>query len=184
MDSMNNSNVDPNNNIVRNWLGVIAAALVLAVLITYMIHRNDNLSPIASDTGTSTATTTNIIGSALSTSTGAFATLPDTMTTATMGEAVTVPDQPAGTKVAIASMTLTRRSWVAIKDMNGSILGAGLFPASATSGSVPLLRRTEAGKRYEVLIYVDDGDKRFDLHKDMLVTDTDGSPVSSTFIAQ
>ena len=56
--------------------------------------------------------------------------------------------------------------------------------AGATTGVVPLLRATAAGERYEVLIYVDDSDRVFNFHKDMLVVAADGSPVGSAFNAQ
>ncbi len=64
-----------------------------------------------------------------------------------------------------------------------SILGAAWFPSSATSGSVKVQRATQAGKTYSVVIYVDDGDKKFDYKKDQLIT-ADGGPVGSSFSAQ
>ena len=177
--------VDPNNNIVRNWLTGIGVALLVIVGITFALHRKETLTPLMAGNETaatsSVATTTNTLD--LSTA-GSFATLPGTVTTQSMGETVSVNDQTAGDSVAISSMSLTRKSWVAIKDTKGSILGAGLFPASATSGSVPLLRATTAGERYEVLIYVDDSDHVFNFHKDMLVVAADGSPVGAAFNAQ
>lgn len=86
--------------------------------------------------------------------------------------------------VVVASVTLNQSSWIAIRDESGSILGAGLFPAGTqTDVSVPLLRGTEAGQHYQVLIYVDDGNKQFDFHKDALLTGADGSVVGTTFAA-
>jgi hypothetical protein len=179
--------VNPNNNIVRNWLSGIAGVLVILIAITYIVHRNDNSAMLASDTGTSTmmaATTTTTAMTGTDASSGSFMMLPETMMTASQGEVVTVNSQPAGNSVSVSSMTLSRLSWVAVVAKNGSILGAGLFPASATSGTIPLQRATVAGQSYEVVIYVDNGDKTFELHQDLLVMNNDKSPVGAMFIAQ
>ena len=194
---MENHTADPsNNNIVRNWLSGIGIALLILVLITYLIHRSDSSMSMADEEGTSTSAMSGSETAAATTSEVAYqasqASAPESasaatagaQTTASMGEAVTVADQKAGYSVDISDMTVARKSWVAIKDPEGSILGAGLFAPGTTSGTVSLLRATEAGKRYEAVIYVDDGDKAFELHKDMLVTGADGTPVSAAFSAQ
>jgi hypothetical protein len=177
------SNVDPNNNIVRNWLIGIGVALFVIVGITFALHRKETLAPLMAGveaSTTSSTSTTNAPGT-----TGILSNAsPNTQTTSSMGETVYAIDQKAGYSVTIDSMSLTRKSWVAIKDTKGYILGAGLFQMGATTGEVPLLRATKAGERYEVLIYVDDSNKTFDLHKDMLVVAADGSPVGSAFNAK
>ena len=178
---MEPANINPNNNIVRNWLMGVGAALVVLVGITFVFHTRETLSPVIAG---AESTTTGSTSTPIKNNPGTFATAAGTMTTPSMGEIVSVEDQRAGSSVVITSMTLARKSWIAIKDTHGSILGAGLFPANATSGSVSLLRKTTAGGRYEVLIYVDNGDKAFELRKDTLVTSSDGSPVSTAFNAQ
>jgi len=97
-----------------------------------------------------------------------------TATIAASGEKVSVQDQAGGSSVAIASMNLTKASWVAIKDVKG-ILGAAWYPAGATSGTASLLRPTVKGGAYQAVVYVDDGDKKFDMHKDTLVTGVEAS---------
>ena len=178
------SNVDTNNNIVRNWLTGIGIALLVIVGITFVLHRKETLAPLMAGDEATTPSSTSTTNTPSSTTGFPSNTAPTTQTTASIGETVYAADQPAGKSVAIDLMSLTRKSWIAIKDTKGYILGAGLFPASATSGSVPLLRATTAGERYEVLIYVDNGDKVFELHKDMLVVSADGSSVGSAFNAQ
>ena len=105
-----------------------------------------------------------------------------TVTATSDGETVTVADQKAGTSVALSTISLTRASWVAVRD-DKSILGAAWFPSSATVGTVELQRALQSGKSYNVVIYVDDGDKKFDMHKDQLVT-ADGGPVGVSFKAE
>jgi hypothetical protein len=178
------NSVDPNNNIVRNWLTGIGVALVVIVGITFALHRKETLAPLMAGDEASSAASTSTANASSSTANVSTNISPSTQTIASMGETVYATDQKAGNSVAIDSMSLTRKSWIAIKDTKGYILGAGLFQAGATSGVVPLLRATTAGERYEVLIYVDDTDKIFDLHKDMLVVSADGSPVGSAFSAQ
>jgi len=176
---MENANQNPNNNIVRNWLSGVGVALVVVVAATFALHSKETLSPVLGDASTTTEATTTTNHPVV---TGTGPSL--AVTTEVRGEMLSVLNQSAGASVTIDSMTLTRKSWIAVKDTTGRILGAGLFAAGTTKGDVSLLRNTLAGQRYEVLIYVDDGDKQFDLHKDMLVTAIDGSPISTAFNAQ
>ena len=175
--NMENTTADPNsnNNIVRNWLSGIGAALVAIVVITYALHRSDTMPVIA---GAEATSTTSASSTASLADQNMFPTAEGTRTTGSMGETVTISNQPAGRSVTISDMTIARKSWVAVKDTSGSILGAALFAAGTTSGTVPLLRATRAGERYEALIYVDNGDKMFNLRKDLLVSAADGSPGS------
>ena len=175
MNSDNNRALSTNDTIVRNWLIGIGIALIIIVAITFAIHRKDTISPvIGSDMSTTTATTT-AMEESMTASPSMTATVPAT------GEMIAVNNQRPGGTVAIASMTLSKKSWVAIKDSKGVILGAGLFQANETSGVVPLLRGTQPGQTYEAVIYVDTTDKVFDWHQDQLVVSAGGAPVSAMF---
>lgn len=100
------------------------------------------------------------------------------------GESVTVGDQPAGSLVRITSVTLPQIGWVAIRDNNGRVLGAGRFDTGTSeSVDVELLRNTVAGEKYQVLLYADDGDMLYDLHKDSLVMNADASVAGAMFTA-
>lgn len=100
-------------------------------------------------------------------------------------ETLTVEDQSAGEQVIVAHATLVRMGWIAVRDSDGRTLGAGRFEAGEHSSVyVPLLRATEKGQGYQVLIYVDDGDREFDLHEDILVMRADGSVAGTTFTAR
>lgn len=89
-------------------------------------------------------------------------------TTEARGESVSVSDQPAGETVLVDAISITSPSWVVVRE-EGWILGARRVDESGSEISVPLLRATEAGGSYEVVIYIDDGDRQFDHLKDMLV---------------
>jgi hypothetical protein len=100
------------------------------------------------------------------------------------GESVTVGDQPAGSLVRITSVTLPQIGWVAIRDNTGRVLGAGRFDTGTSeSVDVELLRNTVAGEKYQVLLYADDGDMLYDLHKDSLVMNADASVAGTMFTA-
>lgn len=100
------------------------------------------------------------------------------------GENLSVQDQPAGSYVMVTSATLPQVGWVAIRDSNGRILGAGRLDGGVHGAvQVPLLRNTESGQKYQALVYTDDGDKAFDLHKDTLLMNSDGSVAGTTFSA-
>src|SRR3989338_1130672 len=100
-------------------------------------------------------------------------------------ESIDVVDQGAGMSVKVKAATFVQMGWIAVRDVDGRTLGAGRFePGVHVDVEVPLLRATVPGERYQVLIYVDDGDKQFDLHQDILVMRGDGSVAGDVFSAQ
>lgn len=109
----------------------------------------------------------------------------DTPTIAASDESIDVVDQPAGMNVMVAKVSIVQTGWIAVRDADGRTLGAARFePGTHVNVEVPLLRATERGQRYQALIYVDDGDKEFDLHKDILVMLAVGSVAGDVFAAQ
>jgi len=152
-----------------NWIiiGAVAVVLILGGWWLFMGKPDDGKGAVVTTTGTDVpATGTTVVPPA-----------PVTTTTAS-GETITVQNQAAGASAMISGMNLTRESWVAVRDAK-SILGAGRFAAGATSGTVKLLRSTVKGETYQVVVYVDDGDKKFDFKIDALV-----SGVNASFMAQ
>ncbi len=106
-------------------------------------------------------------------------------TTVSNDASISVADQSAGTTVSVSSVTFAEIGWIAIRDDRGWTLGASRFPAGTHSNvKVELLRGTTAGERYQVLLYVDDGDGAFDLDNEILVTKSDGSVAGAMFTAK
>ena len=104
------------------------------------------------------------------------------------GNAVAVNDQQPGSSVSITMVTLARDGWVVIHEgrdsQPGNILGAKRFTAGQNqSGTVELLRPTEEGKVYFVMLHSDDGDRQFDRAKDLLIADQQGNAIMMRFIA-
>jgi len=106
----------------------------------------------------------------------------------TQKESVEVFDQPAGSSVQVANVTLAEDGWVAVREeattgVLGNILGATHLKAGVhNSVEVELLRNTLSGREYAVVIYRDNGDNAFNHNFDSLIVD-EGVPVSGTFKA-
>ncbi len=97
-----------------------------------------------------------------------------------------VPNQKAGNRVIVESISVKDPSWVVItEDDNGSpawILGAQKFFPGTVTGSVGVLRDTVPGRRYHAIIYNDNGDNKFDFKVDGPITDNDSKSIESIFI--
>lgn len=178
---------------------VIAAGIVVVLIGgAWLLGRSQRLSgtggSMASSSAEKAATSTesgsaagegSMSESESSASSGASSSaMTETNTVVSSGEEVQVSDQAAGAEVRVAKVTLAQTGWLAVRDAGGRILGAAWFPAGTQTGvTIPLLRATEAGGSYQVLVYVDDGDKQFDLHQDALVTASDGAVAGTVFKA-
>lgn len=107
---------------------------------------------------------------------------------------ITVDDQPAGMVITLGEIKMPVASgWIAVHEVNadgslGRVLGAsryteadGLKPTTVESVSRP----TKAGQTYRVVIYSENGDKKFSIAGgDKLVTKPDGSPIEDSFTAK
>lgn len=166
---------------------VIAIVVAVALIIgAWYLGRMSaaGASMTTSSTGmTSTSSSSGKSGSSMTSGSAATdSTAPSVISEG--NDSVSVSNQAAGMQVSVASVALSQSEWVAIRDSNGLVLGAALFPAGMhTDVVVPLLRATEVGQTYQALLYVDDGSKQFDLHKDSIVMNSSGSVVGATFSA-
>ncbi len=83
--------------------------------------------------------------------------------------------QAAGLSVAIDKAIVSEPTWVVVYEDNagspGNALGAALFFPDHQQGTVQLLRSTVAGKSYLVVKQVDNGDHRFSLKDDPILTE-------------
>lgn len=102
---------------------------------------------------------------------------------------VTVSNQPAGRAVMVDKAVLSSLGWVAVRDWKnnawGNILGAVRREAGTHEKVVvDLLRATVPDSSYVVVLYRDDGDKKFDSKKDTVLTDAAGKPLTFSFKAE
>lgn len=165
---------------------VIGAIVLLLIFIGgwWLIAQNTvkvAKAPVVSSTADTGTTVTNTTGTT-NTVTDLDPTVP---TVEASGEALEVADQPAGMTVRVASAKLAEMGWVAVRDSGGRILGAARLEPGVHAGvTVELLRGTVGGERYQALIYVDDGDRIFDLHEDSLVMNAGAGVIGAAFTAQ
>ena len=102
------------------------------------------------------------------------------------GGMVSADDQAAGSTVSV-SVNASKPVWVVVHEDSegapGSILGAQLFATGSHEGVVDLLRGTEIGQEYYVMLHSDDGDRKFDYKKDLPVKDATGAVIMHGFMA-
>ncbi|MFA5838471.1 MAG: hypothetical protein WC849_00835 [Candidatus Paceibacterota bacterium] len=95
--------------------------------------------------------------------------------TTSVGDSISVKNQPFGNIVVISELELKETVWVTIYESLedgelGNILGAGVFDkGSYKNASIELLRGTEGESKYYVKLLKDDGDRTFDHTKDLPV---------------
>lgn len=78
-----------------------------------------------------------------------------------------VDDQRAGSEVVVKSVTVPPPGvWVAVREVReeelGNVLGAARVGSERTDVTIPLLRATEPGRNYAVMLYRDDNNGTFD----------------------
>ncbi len=104
-----------------------------------------------------------------------------------MSGAVSVATQKAGNTVRVDAVTVSPPGvWVAVHEIMeeglGNVLGAARVHGPNIEVLVPLLRGTEAGQTYAIVLYRDDGNGEFNLDKDSVYVDFDtGTRVTAYF---
>lgn len=152
---------------MRDTIIVLLVALIIVVGGWKFLNYQNSLSTEPANTNTednlevkleTASTTSEVVPSAdkASTATAAIANVVDTV-------AVKVAsDTKAGSAVTIASVTLPASGWVAIRDYQnekmGNTLGAKLFAAGTSSGTIELLRPLVSGSTYVAVPLKDNGD--------------------------
>lgn len=116
-------------------------------------------------------------------------TTPATDTTSMTGETnrVVVSDQFPGNVVTVSSVSLANGGWVAIHKDNagtpGVTIGQTYFDKGINTGKVTLTTPTVEGGVYYAMLHSDDGDKKFDISKDLPLKDSKGSVIMKIFRA-
>ncbi|RME30661.1 hypothetical protein D6792_00085 [Candidatus Parcubacteria bacterium] len=105
-----------------------------------------------------------------------------------LGARVVAPDQSAGSSVRVTDLLLPPEgAWVVVHEIGPNAvflnaLGARRYDANVREGVVKLLRGTEPGRQYAVVLYHDDGDRQFSLKKDFPLLDAQShEPVFDLF---
>ncbi|MEI6864265.1 MAG: hypothetical protein WCK46_02800 [Candidatus Adlerbacteria bacterium] len=173
---INNKPTPTQNNTGRNI--TIAVVLLAVVGIVWAIaarNSDDTTNTPPATTATSTPGTTN-------TNTAATVTTPASLND---GSLSIMTPQNAGLQVVVANAVVTVPTWVVVYESSngqpGNILGAALFVAGRTSGTIELLRATRPGQMYFAGEARDDGDHMYSATNDPALRDADGNPLLMQF---
>lgn len=173
------SNVAPitegKKNNITAFVLIFIAGLVIGVLTAPLIWERTSHEDVIADTGSVTKDGTS----------GVIAT--DTaMTEDASGYSISVDDQLAGDRVLLSNATFAKTGWAVVHEDNNGALGNALGaqrlePGTHENVHVELLRNTETGNLYHVVLYTDNGDGEFSLKTDLPLRNTDNSYVEDTF---
>lgn len=98
---------------------------------------------------------------------------------------ISVSNQSAGLTVSVDEVTVDQNVWVAVYEdrsgQPGNILGAKWIPAGTFSGDVSLLRGTDPGNTYYVILHKATGDHEFDHTEDVPLKTEGGSFIQTQF---
>jgi len=151
-----------------NWIIAGLVALVVIIGGGWLIAR-ERSGTMAGTNATSTETTStgvvaSEIGNTSTTKPSKASTVVSNPTTAASGETISVSDQPAGASVMVADVSVSKPTWVAVRDSRPWYLGWKLVKNSQSNITVPLQRDTVKGQSYEVVLFADNGDGTFAIH--------------------
>lgn len=97
-----------------------------------------------------------------------------------------VTTQTAGGHVSIEHVSLDAAGWAVVHEIEGGHILNALGAARLDIGDhqnvpVELLRGTTPDKEYAVVLYVDNGNKEFELRGDLPMIDKEGNPIMQSF---
>lgn len=162
--------------------GAFLVGFVLGILVMWLITITGTISPEerAVDETDSESIASLSTDDSLSENNGT--------TVSAVDNKITVREQLAGNGVALEFVSVTQSGWVVVHESKngelGNALGARRFDAgSYTDTTVVLLRDTEVGNPYIVVLYNDNGDKEFTLGEDKPLLDSSGNRIDAIFEA-
>jgi len=151
------------------YVGMIVIGIVVGVIIAWAWAASRMPSNNAQATATTTPATNAASGENLGVNTASIPTLGSNPALA-----IASP-QAAGKSVTVTKVSVSAATWIVIYENNagkpGNALGARLFFPENQSGTVGLLRATVAGNSYFAVKQVDNGDRKFSLKGDQLLSE-------------
>jgi len=105
-----------------------------------------------------------------------------------VGYGINVGDQPASDQVMVASVAVLGPTWIAVHadrdGLPGNVFGAYRIETNLSGVTVDLLRDTEKGMKYYVVLQEDNGNGKYDLYLDSEIVTSSGALVYDSFVAQ
>ncbi len=182
---MKDKQTDMNKHVSMTTTVIVAiVALIIGFAGGWVVADNGSNSPAGGSSSQNTPATsgtssdTTSLGTTNALDTGSSLSAPSVA-------AITVDNQKVGPSVMVSLVSSDASAWVAVRENNnglvGNILGAKRVDVGTTGNvEVPLLRSTEVGKSYFVVLFKDNGDRQFDFKTDPPMT-TNGVFISKMF---
>ncbi|MEI8249378.1 MAG: hypothetical protein WCG07_02700 [Candidatus Taylorbacteria bacterium] len=157
--------MNPNTSGIKTWQWVVTAIVVIALIVLGFVMFGGKSSTPSRDEGTPTGD--------MSANTGA--------------NRIIVGDQYPGNVVFISSVQVEKAGWVVIHADNagqpGKIIGQAWVDAGISPVKVTLTTSTVEKGTYYAMLHSDDGDKKFDVTKDLPLKDASGNIIMRIFHA-
>ena len=162
--SLINKNMESNANGIKTWQWVVTVIVIIVLIILgYNMFKSSPVTAPGTDDAASL----------------------DTPSATNTGNRITVVDQAPGNIVYISSVQLSAPGFVVIhKDKAGTpgdIMGYKYFDAGIYPGQITLTSSTVEGGVYYAMLHSDDGDKVFDVTKDIPLKDSAGNIIMKLF---
>ena len=157
-----------NTNGIKTWQWVVTViVIIILVILGYKMFSK----PAATTTSTEETQSTDT-------------TATDQIANAT--NRIMIADQAPGDKVYISSVQFASPGFVIIQKDNkgvpGDVIGSKYFEKGIFPGQVTLTSSTNDGSLYYAVLYSDtDGDKKFDIKKDLPIKDSKGATILKPF---
>lgn len=150
---------------IKTWQWVVTViVIIILVILGYSMFKGPSEAPINTNEPNVTGTTTNTTNSA---------------------NRIMVADQAPGNIVYVSTVQLAAPGFVVIhKDNNGTpgdVIGSKYFEKGIYPGQITLTSSTLDGGMYYAVLHSDDGDKKFDVKKDLPIKDAAGSIIMDLF---
>ena len=157
--------MEPNQGI-KTWQWVVTViVIIILIVLGYYLFKGNNGAMTPTDTSMSSTT--------------------DMTSDANEVNRIVVSDQYPGNVVYISSVQLANPGWVEIHKDNagtpGAVIGSAYFAAGINPGKITLTENTVDGGTYYAIIHSDDGDKKFDVTKDLPLKDSNGNVIMKVF---
>lgn len=153
------------SNGIKAWQWIVTVIVIIVlIIIGVLVFGSKNTDVTVDNPGTTTT--------------------PDT----TVGiNRIVMSDQYPGNIVYLSSVQFENGGWVVIHNDNagklGAIIGQSYFEKGINPGRITLTQPTVEGGTYYAVLYKDDGDKKFDITKDLPLKDKAGSVIMKIFRA-
>jgi len=150
----------------------------------YGVINNDKEANVNKDSGQTEDASNSIVFNSDEKSTGALGDQPSFGVPSSAS--ITVFNQKSSDLVNVSLVSSDSSAWLAVREdkggLVGNILGAKRIDIGTTANvQIPLQRTTEAGKIYHIVLFKDDGDRKFDFKIDPPMIEND-SLISKSFL--